>query len=310
MLLKPLLLPSNGFGGYNEIIDIYPLDVNFILNSRNHFINLSFTEFIYWILKNYTNIKDPSKILIFDASYIYFVLYGFFISNEYEITNVCSHCNEKNNIPLDLSTLEINYVKSKKDMEINHDHSDISFKLRYRKIKDSLKNGNIDIFIDESKIIERIYTYIFFQCEEIIFNNEVVQSSNELCDIIKYHSKENLTFHLNFFDKIKNLDAKYGFIAKKFECIKCKKINNIIMFDSFTSSIIDNQERIESDDTITYDYIKNFLAISSQKMLTFSEIKKIPMNQVNEYFEAASEIIKLKAGSDAKDYFSSGGLDG
>lgn len=308
MLAKPLLLPSNGFAGYDEIIDLYPFDLGFVLDSRNDFINLSFIEFIYWVLKNYTNVKNPKELYIFDASYIYFALYGFFISNEYEITNRCVHCYESNLIYIDLSSLEIKYLESQEHMIKEYHHAGMIFKIRPRKIKDSLKTGNIDLGLEEKRLIDRIFKYIFLQCEDIIFNGEQVLNEEELCDIIKYHSKDSLDSHLSFFEKIKALDCQYGFLGEKFQCINCGEINDIAIFDSFSSAIISPPQRDDTAYKTEYDYIKNFLATSSQKIMSFSEIKKIPMNRVNEYFEAITEIVKMKSGDDAKDYLSSGGL--
>jgi hypothetical protein len=310
MITKPLLLPSSGFAGYPELIDLYPMDIGFILDSKNSFINLSFTEFLYWVVKNYTNIKKPQEVLFFDAVYVYLVLYAFFISSEYETNNNCDSCKKTNDLFLDLSSLDIKYMKKSEDMSKKISHSGIEFDIRPRKIIDSIKSGNIDITLNEEALIDRIFKYIYFQCNEIKFNNEIVNDPDELCDVIRYYGSKNIKNHMNFFDEVKNIDLSFGFITKKYECYFCKKINDTTIFDPFSSAMLHGVS--DSDDAFLNEKndLKNFFLAASQDIITISEIRKVPLNKSDVFFDALNEALKIKTGTTTKDYLSdsSGGL--
>lgn len=68
----------------------------------------------------------------------------------------------------------------------------------------------------------------------------------------------------------------------------------------------------DSDDVINKEVedLKNFFIACSQNIVTFSDIRKTPLNKSDVFFDALNEALKIKTGTTTKDYLSnsSGGL--
>ena len=273
---KGILLPSAGLS-YSDIIYRKQADLNLLLNLADPYAYNSVTEQMIAVLKPYLNI-DPVELYLQDLYYVWFdVLSPLIDLEQHKTSKMCIHCNHANTVAIDMSSIDIEFLKSKNEhIVLKQDNWSVTY--RRRKAKDNLLFGaqhfrlqgeeNPDMF--NASIIEYLKPQI------ISFEYEGQESGME------FFEQWMLTLRkMQLLDVYVGMNAPdFGFKQEiQYSCQKCKEMNDTPVMDDFQNSIIYVDEHMDTGDL--YDNYKNVLELARLPCFTLEDVKKLPVQHIS-----------------------------
>lgn len=283
---RPILLPSNNVV-YNSIIEIKELDVAFLVELKTGFLDLSENDLIYSMIKNYTNVSDPKKLYYKDIQY----LYNFFLSllnksDELKIPNICSNCNDKLNIKINLSRFKTKYATKEDFIEKKFTVNDFEFYFRNRLFEDNIISGLIN-FENEESNINSIINFLKPQCTKIIYQNKEYDGSF-IKDAFLEIRLDNI---INIFEELRSenwgIDSFFNY-----KCKKCNSNNKVFISDPYRSSYYFNSR----DSFNNLELLESLVQLSSFKILNFSELINLPLSIWEPVVGYINDTVKKKYG--------------
>ena len=260
--------------------------MSFLLKLKTSFLDSSENDLIYSIIKDYTNIKDPTELYYKDTQYIYYLFLSMLNKNdEIILTNICYNCNQKINIKTNLSKFKTKYATKEDFEEKIFEFNDFTFFFRNRLFRDNIISGIIN-FENQEEDINGLINFLTPQCTKIKYQNKEYDNSF-LKDAFLEIGLSNV---IQILDKLKS--ESWGIDSYFFhECKKCNLENKIYLSDPYRSSYYFIPEK---DFKSNLEMLEIVIQISSFKILSYSELLSIPVNLWEPTIKYINDVIKKK----------------
>ena len=290
---KLLLLPSNNKYKYNSLIEVQLPKVEVMLLIKSNWASSSPLDSLYSFVSLYTNVKRPQRLLFKDAEYLYFYFLSL-INNKttFDFTQYCEHCNEKKSVEVDISTLDVTYLKSYNETSVHVK----GFELRFvpRTLEHCYHTATKSLESDSN--LTKIYNFLEPQFCGGFYGSEKLHSS----DFQEVFSALNLSSLSSVLKEVKN--ENYGLPSQlTHHCSKCENQVTLQLFDPVAFSSYYTPEEVTQK--TSKDFYKTVVSVAGSKTLSFSEFLNLPVTEVESVTEAVSDYLKTKYGKSGKNYF-------
>ena len=301
---RHILLPSGGIE-YSDFAEVTPFNVGTILSLSNNFYLASDSEMMLNILSQHVKNLNVLDMYYADCCYVWQFLYNQAMSKASQenvlITNtLCKKCGKEHAIKTPLDKLAIKYLKKSDSNTLTKifkfsSVGKVHVTRRFRKLKDNINTSYSIMNSEETSAFKQVEDIIGFIKQQIVsvdFENKRfhLDGNDKLFDDFIFSLKIYEILELFEFFRIDDFGILNDML---FECIDCKKENQLIFFDAFSSSHFFTKGMPDDNFQKT---IQNIMSIKSSGYMNFKEICEIEYNMFDLYMEAITKAIKAKGG--------------
>lgn len=299
---KHVYLPSGGLS-YQPHAWIMPCTNEVLFFDHDINNGESRLEYIISFVKKYVQLPvDILEMYVDDIIFIWMNIVSLDLNKDSEITEYssCIHCGKENELLIDFSQLEFNIINPNNNPLLEHYEFNVNnniFKIRFRKIKDSLVYSNMSFInlnneFTREELSKKCILYISPQIESIFSSDGTEINSRDFYDfLINMHSFEIFSLYL----KITSLEGKFGVKKRlKFKCTKCSKENNFFMYNDLVySTMRTKQGNLFNSQRSILRYLLN---VSSFHPINLNELTAMPL-RYTEVFASVLQNSKVINGS-------------